>query len=377
MEKATLDTQVSTGEVRLHLALELSKRTWVLGFSDGKGLRIVELASECWGGLGVEIARAKKRFGLPEETPVVSCYEAGQDGFWIHRLLESLGVTNVVVEPASIEVDRRARRRKTDRVDVKKLLSLLVRYAAGERGVWRVARVPSPEEEDARRPHRERERLVKERTAHRARIKSLLALHGSKLAAGRRFLERLDQVRCWDGHPLPEHLKQELLREHRRLTWVQEQIAEIEREQSERAAVGQTTFDRKVRHLVSLRGVGVRGASVLVAEFFGWRQFRNRRQVGALAGMAGTPYRSGEMDRDQGIDRAGNRRIRTLMVELAWGWLRWQPQSARAKWYRQRTGPGRRMRRIMIVALARQLLVDLWHFVEHGVVPKDAVLSTP
>jgi transposase len=167
------------------------------------------------------------------------------------------------------------------------------------------------------------------------------------------------------------------LREHRRLTWVQEQIAEIEREQSERAAVGQTTFDRKVRHLVSLRGVGVRGASVLVAEFFGWRQFRNRRQVGALAGMAGTPYRSGEMDRDQGIDRAGNRRIRTLMVELAWGWLRWQPQSARAKWYRQRTGPGRRMRRIMIVALARQLLVDLWHFVEHGVVPKDAVLSTP
>ncbi|MHC4493222.1 MAG: IS110 family RNA-guided transposase [Planctomycetota bacterium] len=375
MEKATLDTQVSTGEVRLHLALELSKRTWVLGFSDGKGLRIVELASECWGGLGVEIARAKKRFGLPEETPVVSCYEAGQDGFWIHRLLESLGVTNVVVEPASIEVDRRARRRKTDRVDVKKLLSLLVRYAAGERGVWRVARVPSPEEEDARRPHRERERLVKERTVHRARIK--FTLHGSKLAVGRRFLERLDQARCWDGRPLPEHLKEEVMREHRRLTWVQEQIAEIEREQSERAAVGQTTFDRKVRHLVSLRGVGVRGASVLVAEFFGWRQFRNRRQVGALAGMAGTPYRSGEMDRDQGIDRAGNRRIRTLMVELAWGWLRWQPQSARAKWYRQRTGPGRRMRRIMIVALARQLLVDLWHFVEHGVVPKDAVLSTP
>jgi len=377
MEKATLDTQVSTGEARLHLALELSKRTWVLGFSDGMGLRIVELASECWGGLGVEIARAKKRFGLPEETPVVSCYEAGQDGFWIHHLLESLGVTNVVVDPASIEVDRRARPRKTDRVDVKKLLSLLVRYAAGEKGVWRVARVPSVEEEDARRPHRERERLVKERTAHRARIKSLLTLHGSKLAIGRRFLDRLDQMRCWDGRPLPEHLKDEVMREHRRLVWVQEQIEEIEREQSERAAVGQTTFDRKVRHLVSLRGVGFRSASVLVAEFFGWRKFRNRREVGALAGMVGTPYCSGEMDRDQGIDRAGNRRVRTLMVELAWGWLRWQPQSARAKWYRERTGPGWRMRRIMIVGLARQLLVDLWHFVEHGIVPKDAVLSAP
>ena len=376
MEKATLATQSSTGEERLHLALELSAATWKLGFSDGKRIRIVSRASADWRRLGDDIAQARKRFGLPDDVAVASCYEAGRDGFWIDRYLTHLGVDNVVVEPASIRVNRRARRAKTDRLDVRALLGLLVRHATGEQGVWSVVRVPDEEAEDARRPHRERERLTKERTQHRARLQALLVLEGIRLKPGSAFLELLEHERRWDGSALPEHLHQELIREYRRLELVEEQLAALAREVRLRVARAETAADRKIATLATLRGVGLRGASVLVGEFFGWRQFRNRREVGSLAGMDGTPYNSGDSERDQGISKAGNRRVRTLMVELAWGWLRWQPQSKLARWFAERTGPsGKRHRRVMIVAVARRLLIDLWHFVEHGVVPQGAIVQ--
>ena len=224
MEQATLVSRIGTGTVRLHLALELSAGTWKLGFSDGKRIRIVSLAAEDWRGLPEAIAGAKQRFWLGDDTPVASCYEAGRDGFWIHRYLAHLGVDNVVVEPASIRVNRRARRAKTDRLDVRDLLGLSVRHAAGEPAVWSVVRVPSQEAEDARRPHRERERLTKERTQHRNRLQSLLVLEGIRLKPGRGFLEAVEQARRWDDRPLPEHLRTELVREY--LAYAQMRIAQ-------------------------------------------------------------------------------------------------------------------------------------------------------
>ena len=374
MEKATLATQSSTRQERLHLALELSAATWKLGFSDGKRIRIVSRSSADWRQLPDEIARARARFGLSPEAPVVSCYEAGRDGFWIHRYLTHLGVENVVVESASIRVDRRARRAKTDRLDVRALVDLLVRHAGGEADIWSVLRAPTAEAEDVRRPHREYERLTKERTQHRARLQSLLVLEGIHLKAGRGFLLALEKVRRWDGSPLPERLLQELMREYRRLQLVEEQLATLTREARVRAARAETAADRKIAALASLRGVGLRSASVLVGEFFGWRQFRNRREVGSLAGLDGTPFSSGASEREQGISKAGNRRVRTMMVELAWCWVRWQPQSKLARWFDARTGhAGGRLKRVMIVAVARRLLIDLWHFVEHGVVPEGAI----
>jgi len=262
-----------------------------------------------WRQVPVQIAKAKKRFGLEDEVLVASCYEAGRDGFWIHRYLTHLGIDNVIVEPASIRVNRRARRAKTDRLDVRDLLGLLVRHAAGEPGVWSVVRVPSEEAEDGRRPHRECERLTKERTQHRSRLQSLLVLEGIRLKPGRHFLAALEQVRRWDGRPLPEHLRAELVREYQRLQGVEEQLAALTRETRARVARADTSAARKVSTLASLRGIGLRGATVLVGEFFGWRHFNNRREVGGLAGLDGTPYNSGASERDQGISKAGNRRM--------------------------------------------------------------------
>ncbi len=374
MKKATLDLQSSTARSRLHLALELSAHSWKLCFSDGKRIRLVTIKAEAYARLGLEIGLAKDRFGLAEEAPVSSCYEAGRDGFWIHRYLTSLGVESVVVEPASIQVERRARRVKTDRLDAKRLLQLLVRHASGEEDVWRIVRVPDEQAEDARRPHRERERLKRESTQHRNRLQALLVLQGIRLKPGRDFRTALECARCWDGQRLPPQLRQELEREYDRLLLVQEQVAQLEEQEGQRMAAAKTMPYRKMRDLTCLRGVGPVGASTLVAEFFGWRRFRNRREIGALAGLTATPYNSGTSQRDQGISKAGNRRVRAVMVELAWSWVRWQPDSKLGRWYAKRSQQGR-MRRIAIVAVARKLLVDLWHFVEHGVVPEGAVLK--
>jgi transposase len=250
-------------------------------------------------------------------------------------------------------------------------------WAGGERTVWRLAQVPSVEAEAERRPTRERQRLMGERTAHRARIASLVALHGvaAKLNGRQEFAVAVEQLRDWQGQPLSAQLVAELQRELQRLALVHQQILLLEKQQQKALATPQTAAEEVARKLMKLCGVGPVSAGLLAVEFFAWRRFRNRRQVGALAGLCGTPYDSGDSAREQGISKAGNKRVRWVAVELAWSWLRFQPHSELTKWFWRRFGFGsKRARRIGIVALTRKLLVALWKYLEWDELPVGAKL---
>jgi transposase len=286
------------------------------------------------------------------------------------------GVANCVVDSSSIEVNRRHRRAKTDRLDVQKLLTMLLRHVAGERKVWRIVRVPSVEEEDRRQLHRALTTAKRDRTRVINRIKGLLASHGLGMPPGRDFPEQLEHLRLWDGAPLPAGLRHRLQQEWEHVVALAQRIAQLE---AERRAVLQTAEDavtKKVQQLLMLKGIGINSAWLFVMEFFGWRAFHNRKEVGALSGLTPTPYASGNTAYEQGIAKAGNAHIRAMAIEIAWGWLRFQPQSALTQWYQQRFGHGSsRLRRIGIVALARKLLMALWRFIETGVVPDGAALK--
>jgi transposase len=370
-----------TPERVLFVVMELSAKKWRLGFTTGLGQKLRNRSIDAGDleALWDEIARAKERFGLPESTSEVSCYEAGRDGFWIHRAMVERGIRSLVIDPASVQRDRRKKKRKTDRLDVKKLMRCLIHWYQGDTSVWAVVEPPSEDAEDARHFHRELEALKKERTRHAVRIKGLLNLHGIRVEKiGPGFKDFLDEVRLWNGSKLPPQLKDRLVREYERYVLVREQILTLERQR--RAAIQELKDPRmdQVRHLVRLKGIGENGAWLLVMELFGWREFRNRRQVGSIAGLTPTPWASGDEDNEQGIDKAGNRRVRAMMIELAWCWLRYQPRSELALWFERRFGSGgKRARRIGIVALARRLLVALWRYLVDGVVPKGAVLMTP
>jgi transposase len=362
----------------LYLAFELGSKEWKLGFSVGFGQRPRERTVPAGDLAGVkrEIERAKRRFGLPMEARVLSCYEAGRDGFWLHRYLVHLGVRNLVVDSSSVEVNRRARRAKTDRMDLGKLLSMLMRYDNGERRLWSVVRVPTVEQEDSRQLHRELKALRGERTRHINRIKGLLASYGVRMRVGRGFLDRLETKRLWDGRPVPLGLRRRLVREYERLEMVKRQVEQVEAERGDLVRTSGGPDVEKVRQLLDLRGIGINSAWLYVMEFFGWREFRNRREVGALAGLTPTPHQSGDEAWERGISKAGNRYIRSMAIQIAWAWLRWQPQSKLSRWYEQRFAHGSpRLRRIGIVALARKLLVDLWRYLEHGVIPEGAELK--
>ena len=363
----------------LYMAIELSKAQWKVAFTDCMArqprIRLVEPHSSVQ--LAKEIEKAKVRFGLPADVRVVACHEAGPDGFSVHRVLEGVGVESIMVDAASIEVPRRKRRKKTDRLDAVKLVRMLIRHVTGEKGVWGIVRVPSEEQEDERRLHRERGRLMKERTGHRTRLQALLATVGVKMKPYADFVARLGKVRTCSGKRLGVGLKGELIREYERLQLVEKQLKALKAEQEARAVAPETKMDMQVAQLMRLRGVGIVGAWVVVKEFFGWRQFRNRKQVGALAGLVGTPYESGKMEREQGISKAGNRLVRTMMIQLAWSWVRWQPTSQLTLWFDRRFAHGgKRARRRGIVAVARRLLVAIWRYLESGVVPEGAVLDT-
>jgi transposase len=359
---------------RLCIAFELAQRHWRLAFTDGEGRpRLVTLEAGDRVAVRTAMAKARTHFGLDAATAVVSCYEAGRDGFWLHRWLLECGIENLVVDSGSIEVNRRQRRAKTDRLDALKLLSMLMRYVGGERRVWTVLHVPTAEQEDARRPHRERERLERERLAHSNRIRGLLMLHNIrvKTIGGPKWRQRLEALRA----QLPAQLWAEIGRENDRLTLLLEQIRglEAERAQSEARA---DPAQEKTAKLVRLVSIGPTSAWVLAREVF-WRTLRNRREVANCAGLAPTPYASGESAHEQGISKAGNRRVRVLTVQLAWCWLRYQPRSALAQWFNARFADGgSRIRRIGIVALARRLLIALWRYVEYGVIPAGATLKT-
>jgi transposase len=280
------------------------------------------------------------------------------------------------VDSSSIEVNRRYRRAKTDRIDVTKLAGMLIRHVNGEQKLWSVLHIPTAAQEDNRRLNREADRLKKERTAHTNRIKSLLVLHGIRLRIGKGFEQALDRVVMYNGDKLAQRLKQEILREYQRYQLAQAQLKEITVEKAE-VLEQDSPFAVKARALINLRSIGQVSSWDLTSEFFGWREFKNVKQVSAASGLAPTPYASGDLNREQGISKAGNPRVRKTMIELAWFWLRYQPQSQLSQWFFKRFGSGgARMRRIGIVALARKLLVALWKYLELGLVPEGAVLKS-
>jgi transposase len=360
------------------MAFELGQRSWKLGFTVGMGQRplVRQIPAGAVDALATEITRAKKRLGLSADAPVTSCYEAGRDGFWLHRYLVAMGVTNYVVDSSSIEVNRRARRAKTDSLDLAGLLSLLARYALGDQRAWRVVRVPTVAEEDARHLPRTLEALTQDRTRLVNRLKSLLATQGLSLPINAQFLKRLSAARLWDGAPVPPGLQERLTRTWTQLEEVDGQMRDLKALHLRRPEQLPPATSRALAQLLTVRAIGPIGASVLATEIFGWRRIRNGRELGALVGLVPAPYQSGQIDYDQGITRAGNAHVRRVMVQLAWGWIRHQPDSALTHWYQQRFGGGgTRVRKIGIVALARRLLIALWRYLETGAVPDGAQLK--
>ena len=360
------------------MAFELGQRSWKLGFTVGMGQRprVRQIPGGAVDALATEITRAKKRLGLSADAPVTSCYEAGRDGFWLHRYLVAMGVTNYVVDSSSIEVNRRARRAKTDSLDLAGLLSLLARYALGDQRAWRVVRVPTVAEEDARHLPRTLEALTQDRTRLVNRLKSLLATQGLSLPINAQFLKRLSAARLWDGAPVPPGLQERLTRTWTQLEEVDGQMRDLKALHLTRPEQLPPATSRALAQLLTVRAIGPIGASVLATEIFGWRRIRNGRELGALVGLVPAPYQSGQIDYDQGITRAGNAHVRRVMVQLAWGWIRHQPDSALTHWYQQRFGGGgTRVRKIGIVALARRLLIALWRYLETGAVPDGAQLK--
>lgn len=368
---------VHAGEEVLLLAMELSSTKWRLAMGAKGRVRQVTLEPGSVAAFEEAISRGKAKLGLAAGAGVVSCYEAGRDGFWVHRWLALRGVRNAVVDSSSIEVSRRARQAKTDRVDAERLLNLLQRWYGGEAGALRTVRVPSVEEEDARVLHRERASWVEAREQVGNRLRGVLAAQGVRTegSIGVRG-KRLDELRTGDGRELPPQLRERVERLVGYWAGLNRTIRDMEAAQRERLrAAGGEGAAALVALLMSLRGVGQQTAWLLVWELFGWRSYGNRRELASSVGLVGTPFDSGESRREQGISKSGNRRVRTALIELAWLWLRRQPDSALSQWFVQRFSGTARGRKVGIVALARKLLIALWQMTRTGEVPSGARLS--
>lgn len=361
----------------LYMAMELSNRKWKLGFSNGSKLRRKSIEARDRRRCLEEVTLAKSKLKLPEDARVVCCFEAGRDGHWIHRWLESEGFEVLEIDSSSIETARGRKHVKTDGVDVEKLLDLLIRHHCfGLRKAFRVVRVPSESTEASQRLHREDEYLLKQRTRINNRIKGLLVAQGVvEVRLGKDFSHWLDQVQLWHGEGLSTELKTELRRLYAQYEVFASQLRELAQDYAEELLAA-TPLAETRRRLESLKGIGPKSSRPLSAEMLSWRQFANTKEVGAMAGLTPTPSQSGDTETEQGISKAGNRRVRRIMIELAWLWLRWQPDSALSQWFNRRFAHGgKRMRRIGIVALARKLLIALWRYTEHGVLPEGAVLK--
>lgn len=367
----------------IFVAIELSQKSWLvtLHSPDRDKISRHKLGGGDHAGLLALIDRERGRAsrtagGAPA---VASCYEAGYDGFWLHRLLLAAGITNYVFDPSSIAVDQRARRVKTDRIDGEKMLRTLMAYLRGEPRVVRIVRVPAAEQEDARRASRERGRLIKEQTAHTSRIKALLRLLGMAVGNPRRrdWLNWLAAQRDWQGQAVPPRMLSELRHEHGRLMLVREQLEALTQASAQAdPAPAAVQMTERSELLLRLKCLGPAFATTLTSEVF-YKDFRNRREVASYFGLTPSPWKSGGIDRDQGISKAGNPRARCAAIELAWLWLRHQPDSALTQWFRQRTlNAGKRIKRTAIVALARKLIVALWRYLTTGLVPEGAVLKT-
>lgn len=374
------DTPTTSEYATVHLVFELSKAKWKLGvmLPGSEKMSCYTIAGGDLAALTARLAQAQAkaaRCGKP--VRIVSCYEAGFDGHWLHRWLTNQGVINHEIDPASIQVNRRARRVKTDRIDLEHLMRTLLAYLRGEPRVCSVVHVPTVEDEDRKRRNRERDYLIDERTAHTNRIKGLLHAQGVRDVMPMKpgFIDRLENLRTGDGRPLPQKLKEEIVREHERLCLLNRQLQAIEgNSRAELRAAQPGSREAKTVMLAKLKGIGMVGGQGLVNEVF-YRSFDNRRQVGSYSGLTGTPYNSGASERDQGISKAGNARARELAIELAWLWLRHQPGSELSRWFHERVRDLKgRPRRVAIVAVARKLMVALWRYLETGLVPTGAVL---
>jgi transposase len=367
----------------IFVSMELSRSSWLItSLSPGAGEKMSK-----HGVPAGDICTLLRRFSVLKQKafsrtgkllPIIVIQEAGLDGFWIHRVLQNEGIESHVVDPASIATSRRRRRAKTDRIDGEALLRTLLAYKRGEPRVCAMVKAPTPEEEDRRRLCRERKVLIAERVKHVNRIKGLLFCQGvsayQPLRRDRR--QQLDELRTGDGRPLPKHLKVQISRELDRLELLLEQIKAVEAERDALLAAHQAAGRAPAVMLLDIKGVGPEFAAILWSEGL-FRHFDNRRQIAAYAGLAPTPWQSGSIDREQGVSKAGNARLRTTLVQLAWLWLRNQPQSALALWFEERVKRnGGRLKKTTIVALARKLLVALWKYVTAGVVIEGAVMKT-
>ena len=383
MQASHVSTPIAGHHGTIFVSIELSQKDWLvtLHSPDRDRMSRHRVAAGDHAGLLSLIGRVRARAerALGEAPEVRSCYEAGYDGFWLHRLLQASGIANYVFDPASIAVEQRARRAKSDRIDGEQLVRTLMAYLRGEPRVVRIVRVPSAEQEDARRATRERERLVTEQTMHTNRIKALLRLRG--MAAGyprrRDWLAWLARQRDWLGQPVPPQLLMELEHEHARLMLVRRQLAALEAASARaQPTTAMVEAMRRQQALLRLKSLGPALAGSLTHEVF-YKDFRNRRQVAGYVGLAPSPWKSGKTDREQGISKAGNPRARQKAIELAWLWLRHQPDSTFSRWFRERTrNANGRIRRITIVALARKLMVALWRYVTTGLVPEGAQLKS-
>ncbi len=370
-----------SSENTVHLAIELSVSTWLIAYRlpEAEKARFHRVEGGDTKALLALIRDLQSRSSakLSETVDVACCFEAGRDGVWLSRFLTAQGIAVYVLEPTSILVSRRARRVKTDRLDAEGMLRVLAAWRAGDRKVCSMVRVPTPEQEDAKRPHRERQHLVQERVRVENRIEALLFAQGIRKRPSLRTWSRsLDELRTGDGRALPPLLRAELDRLRRRLSLLLEMIRELEAEQAEALTTpAKDSAGQQIAALQRIRGIGPNFSAVLVREVF-YRDFENRRQLASYVGIAPTPHQSGEMDRDRHISRAGNPRARTTLVQLAWLWLRYQPGSDLASWFRERVGVLQgRTRRIAIVALARKLLIALWRYVATGVIPAGVTLG--
>lgn len=372
----TLQKQRYENGLVLYMALELSKRIWKVGFAvSGTDCRIRDVKAGDIQKLLEVIATMKAKLGLAADAKVVSGYEAGRDGFWIHRLLVSHGIDNRVMDASSFEVERRARRAKSDRIDVRKLVGLVIRKENGEERAYRRVNVPEEQVEVDRDLHRERSALKGDETRLRNRLTALLVRHGIFVALKRDLGERFESLRDWQDRPLPPTVIERCQRLWAQLELIKAQIKALEKQQREAMAKDDAAA-KQMRMLKLLKGLDQQIPCVLVRELFGWRKFQNGRQVGGLAGLTPTPYASGSMSREQGISKHGIARIRSLAVELAWLWVRFQPESPLTQWFKRRyANGGKRLRRIGIVAVARKLLIALWRYLETGELPEGALVK--
>jgi transposase len=378
----TLGTPTTGDSGTIFIAIELSQRSWLVTFHSPDRDRISrrKLAGGDHAGLLglIEEVRARAGRKLGSEPLVVSCHEAGYDGYWLHRRLEAAGIRSLLFDPASIAVEQRSRRAKTDRIDGEVLLRTLMAHCRGEPRVVRIVRAPSVAQEDARRASRERDRLITEQTAHGNRLKALLRLLGLPVGNPRRrdWLEFIQQQRDWNGEPIPPHLLAEVGREHARLMLVREQLAALEQESAAAQVEGEgATMAKQRDQLGRLKGMGKIFSATMVNEAL-YKDFDNRRQVAAYFGLAPTPWQSGASAREQGIGKSGNPRARHKAIEMAWLWLRHQPNSALSRWFYERTASaGKRSKRVAIVALARKLVVALWRYLTCGLIPEGAAIA--